>query len=96
MRVESHPLELAPINSKIVVTADGAFLGGPEPTVQLERKDIANRLPVGAKIVKILGLEGQVGYMSTQLSPALPSDPKFYESVAEAIQNFPADHHPRR
>jgi hypothetical protein len=89
-----HPLEFAPVNSKIVVTTDGAFLGGPDPTVELSKTDPANRLPVGAKIVKIVTDEG-VGYLSTQLSPTIPSEPRLYKSALEAIRSFTEDHHPR-
>jgi hypothetical protein len=42
-----------------------------------------------------MGSEG-VGYLTTQLSPAEPSEPKLYADVLTAIRNFAFDHHPRR
>lgn len=88
-----HPLESAPLNSKIVVTAVGAVLAGPPGHSMLGKQDPAQKLPEGAKITKML-IEGKVRYLSTQLSPVQDFPDKTYENVAEAISNFLQDFHP--
>lgn len=89
-----HALDLAPVNSKIVVTVEGAFLAGPDGPVALEKTDPANRLPVGAKIIKTRDGFGIVAYVSTQLSPVQHSEPGVYPSTLQAIKAFVEHHHP--
>lgn len=100
-----HPLELAPVNSKIVVTTEGAILSMPRPETQdvpahtefatLVRPDPAARLPVGAKISKTLSSEGETFYVATLLNSERPEEPSFHGSALEAFEQFPEIHYNR-
>lgn len=65
-----HALDLAPVNSKIVVTEEGAMLATPQGVTVLDDADTASRLPDGARIRKTAD-----GYIADQIgdnaTPAL-------------------------
>lgn len=100
-----HALEMAPVNSKIVVTTDGAVLSMPRAETEdnpahtefatLLRPDPAARLPVGAKISKTQSSEGETFYIATLLNSERPEQPSFHDSALDAIQQFPEIHYNR-
>lgn len=96
-RQPQHALESAPVNSKLVVTVEGAVLVSPdsgEPLV-LVRPDPAAKLPVGAKITKVQSSEGETLYMAVLLNCERPESPTVHDSVLEAIENFSEIHYSR-
>lgn len=88
-----HDLDLAPINSKIVVVLDDnqpvAVLATPAGTQPLDRADVATRLPVGARIFK--ADEGR--YEATQLGATEPRPMLVAANAVEAIGKFIAHFH---
>ena len=48
-----HELDLSPVNSKIVITEDGAYLATPDGVTKLGADSIEARLPLGTKIHKL-------------------------------------------
>jgi hypothetical protein len=48
-----HPLDLAPVHSKIVVVKEGAIFATPDGSSRPERESIEGRLPEGTKIHKL-------------------------------------------
>lgn len=48
-----HELDLSPVNSKIVVTEDGAYLATPDGVTKCPSDSIEARLPQGTKINKL-------------------------------------------
>lgn len=87
----SHALDAAPINSKIVVTEDGAVLALPDDFKVLPPSDIASALPRGARIRK----DGHRTYVATQLNATVSYPERTYGSASEAIQDFVVHFHPR-
>jgi hypothetical protein len=94
-RPPMHPLDAAPMNSKIVVLSDGAVLSTPDGMTTLEKKDPANRLPTGAKISKVLSAEGETLYAAMQLNSKHPDGPSFHGSAVEAIAQYMDIHYQR-
>ena len=47
-----HELDLCPVNSKIVVTEDGAYLATPDGVTKRPSDSIEARLPLGSKVNK--------------------------------------------
>lgn len=94
-RPPMHPLEAAPVNSKIVVLVDGAVLSTPDGQEPLSKRDPANRLPVGAKISKILTGKGETLYAAMQLNSKRPAQPSFHDSACEAIGQYMDIHYQR-
>lgn len=87
-----HALDLAPVNSKIVVTEDGAMLATPAGVSVLPKHDPASRLPKGARIIK----GDPVTFIASQLSATVFVKPKNYRSAAEAIADFQGYFHARK
>ena len=85
-----HALDLAPVNSKIVVTEHGAVLAAPDGLSLLAKSDPASKLPRGAKILKV----AEARYVSTQLDAALHPDTT-HATATDAIAAFFDDFHPR-
>lgn len=85
-----HALDFAPVHSKLVKTDQGCVLAIPEGARILPPEDIANALPVGAKIFK--AAEGR--YVSEQLSPDVDRPPTVHATAIEAISAFLAYFHP--
>lgn len=85
-----HALDISPINSKIVVTDEGAVLATPISVGKLPKTDPANRLPTGARITK----RAEMVFDSWQLSPAEDHPTQTYATAGEAIRNFVNDFHP--
>jgi hypothetical protein len=48
-----HRLDLAPVNSKIVVTSNGAVFATPERVHKGEKESLEGKLPEGTKIHKL-------------------------------------------
>lgn len=90
---EQHPLEQAPVNSKIVVTPDGAWLAATGTSdgrlVKLPKSDPASRLPPGARIQK----QGAHRYVATQLNPAEDHPDTVHETALLAITTFNSHFH---
>lgn len=86
-----HALDFAPVHSKLVKTDQGCVLAIPEGARILPPEDIAQALPVGARIFK--KAEGQ--YVSEQLSPDVDRPPTVHPTAVEAIGAFMAYFHPR-
>ena len=84
-----HALDMAPVNSKIVVVETGAVLARPDAVTLLPKSDPASTLPVGAKILKT-----PTGYVSEQLSPTVDHPLLLTASAAEAITMFVGHFHP--
>lgn len=89
-------LEDAPIGSKVVVlaTPDGkqAVLTTPlNGSIPLPDDDMARKLPVGAKIRRILPSV----FEAVQLNPQVPYPPLVRSSARVAIGDFVAHFHPR-
>lgn len=84
-----HALDLAPVNSKIVVTEDGAVFVTPAEVRTLPKDDPASKLPSGARILKL----GEGSYRSVQLSPADDRPALLTASAHEAIAGFVAHFH---
>lgn len=91
--VGEHALDLAPPNSKIVVTSNGAVLATPDGPRLLPKTDPANRLPVGARILKQRHGEG-FRYRSTQMSATEDHADIFAETAGQAIGEFLNHFHP--
>lgn len=85
-----HALDFAPVHSKLVKTDQGCVLAVPEGARVLPPEDVANALPVGAKIFK--AAEGQ--YVSEQLSPDVDRPKTIHATAIEAIAAFAAYFHP--
>jgi len=49
----AHELDFSPVNSKIVVTEDGAYLATPDGITKQHPDSIEARLPLGTKIHKL-------------------------------------------
>jgi hypothetical protein len=79
-----HPLDLADINSKIVMTDQGAVLGTPQGATLLPMGDPAHLLPVGARIRKL----AEDKFVGEQLSPAKERPVLECISALEAIEKF--------
>lgn len=92
-----HALDLAPINSKIVVVKrEGesgmiAVLATPDGAHPLPKGDPAHRLPDGARIRKIA--EGS--FIAEQLSPAVDHPRLETVTASDAIGRFVDHFHPR-
>lgn len=96
MRVSGHPLEDAPLNSKVVVTADGAILSPTNGDLELlDKKDPASRLPVGAKIVKAQTADGDTVYLAMELNCLVAEEPSVHDSALDAILKYPDLHYHR-
>lgn len=84
----SHPLDSAPVNSKIVlVRTEGvlkAVLATPDEISVLDPSDPASKLPEGASIRKI----GAGKFVAWQLSPAVDYPAYQSTSASEAIAGF--------
>lgn len=89
-QVPAHPLDLAHVGAKMVVTTEGAMLATKDGVSPLPKTDPANRLPVGAKVLKTAKDE----YMSDQLSANISYPARIYGTASEAIRNFVEDFHP--
>lgn len=89
-QVPAHPLDLAHVGAKMVVTTEGAMLATSEGVLALPKTDPANRLPVGAKVLKTAKDE----YISDQLSANISYPARTYGTASEAIRNFVEDFHP--
>lgn len=87
--VSLHALDTSPVNSKIVVTEQGAILATPDFVGCLPEGDIAHALPEGARIQKIR--EGV--FRSVQLDPAHVFDALLTGTATEAIDGFLAHFH---
>lgn len=79
-----HPLDAAPVNSKIVKTLDGAWLATPAGVTLLPKDDPAWFLPNGAKIQK--RPDGLL--VATQLSASLKKPDLIASSTLGAIKRF--------
>lgn len=89
---QPHPLDDAPVNSKLVVVKSSdpanpgryAVLMTPNGEQKLEADDPAHKLAEGARIQK----RGEGKFVSVQLSPADDRDPLETTTAAEAIARF--------
>lgn len=92
-RATSHLLDIAPINSKIVVVQElggtRAVLATPERPLDLPAADPASKLPAGAVIHKVA--EGK--FEAHQLSPAIEYPVFTTATAGEAISGFVAYFH---
>lgn len=80
-----HPLDVAPVNSKVVRTLEGAWLARPDTGVsRLREPDPAVKLPNGARIQK----RGDGKFVATQLSAAIRKPDLVTSSAGEAMQRF--------
>lgn len=87
---ELHALDLAPLNSKIVVTEDGALLAGSNGVSLLPKHDPASKLPRGARIQKL----GTDRFVAVQLSATVTVADLETTTAAEAIRRFLPHFHP--
>lgn len=87
----SHALDLAPPNSKIVRTLEGAMLATPDGVSLLPPGDPAHKLPEGARISKFEHADG-VRYQSVQLGAA-GYEPIWDADASTAIEMFVARFH---
>ena len=89
-----HQLDLEPIGSKILVVAGGdeqggAFLGGPAGTRRLPEDDVAQKLPIGARIRK----DAEDRYVGEQLSAAEERPALIRATAADVIAAFVTHFH---
>ena len=89
-----HQLDLEPVGSKIVVVSGGdeqggAFIGGPAGTKRLPDDDVAQKLPIGARIRKV----AEDRYVGEQLSPAEERKPLVRATAADVIAAFVVHFH---
>lgn len=91
---QSHALDAAPINSKIMVVLlagkSHAVLGTPDGAKELPPGDPAHRLPEGARIRKLAERE----YLAEQVSPVEDHPPITRTSASRAIADFVPHFHP--
>lgn len=85
-----HALDLAEVNSKIVVTEEGAFLATPAGVTLLEKSDPASRLPRDARIRKV----GDGEFLSTQMSATEVYPDRTDTTALGAIRAFVEHFHP--
>jgi hypothetical protein len=82
--IGTHPLDSAPVNSKLVGTDQGTVFATPEGARILPKSDPAGMLPVGARIIKTA--EGK--FTASQLSPSIDCSPLTGSSTMEVVNKF--------